>query len=249
MLSEAGSWHIKTVPSALVRTSRRLNRRAPGSRKDRKHAFSTCGNFPRSESLPPPVAVCEPALFSASLVRRKRHLRRACALCSRSGHLCLYLFPCFLCSASKKRECGWAASSPLGYDCVDHKLIINWKEVETVREIFRQYLRPGWVRDETQRYLEREQIRGKVRAVKPETTPGATFSRGAPLPSLEQPHLPSGKLGFTGASPILASTKPISLAKHCGIRVSRDPLRANNQAHRSGKSRSAAQPCSAALSL
>ncbi len=38
-------------------------------------------------------------------------------------------------------------SSLLGYDGVDHQLIVNRPEAETVREIFRQYLRLGCVKE------------------------------------------------------------------------------------------------------
>ena len=48
-------------------------------------------------------------------------------------------------AASKKKGMWMGGVVSLGYDCVDHRLIVNQTEAQTVREIFRQYLRLGCV--------------------------------------------------------------------------------------------------------
>src|SRR6202030_599558 len=65
-------------------------------------------------------------------------------------------------AASKKKGMWMGGVVPLGYDCVDHRLIINQSQAGTVQEIFRQYLRLGCVK-EVKDYLGREQISSKVR--------------------------------------------------------------------------------------
>src|SRR6202790_861182 len=49
-------------------------------------------------------------------------------------------------AASKKKGMWMGGVPPLGYDCADHRLIINRPEAETVCEIFRQYRRLGCVK-------------------------------------------------------------------------------------------------------
>src|ERR1700688_4553741 len=65
-------------------------------------------------------------------------------------------------AASKKRGMWMGGVVPLGYDCVDHRLVINQPESETARTIFRSYLRLGCV-SKLKNYLETEQIRSKLR--------------------------------------------------------------------------------------
>jgi len=65
-------------------------------------------------------------------------------------------------AASKKKEMWMGGVVPLGYDCVDHRLIINSAEAGKVRMIFRQYLRLGCVQ-KLKRYLDGRDIRSKVR--------------------------------------------------------------------------------------
>jgi site-specific DNA recombinase len=50
-------------------------------------------------------------------------------------------------AASKKKGMWMGGVVPLGYDCVDHRLIVNPPEAKTVREIFRQYLRLNCVKE------------------------------------------------------------------------------------------------------
>jgi site-specific DNA recombinase len=65
-------------------------------------------------------------------------------------------------AASKKKGMWMGGVVPLGYDCVDHRLVINQIESETVRTIFRSYLRLGCV-SKLKNYLETEGIRSKIR--------------------------------------------------------------------------------------
>jgi site-specific DNA recombinase len=82
-------------------------------------------------------------------------------------------------AASKKKDMWMGGVVPLGYDGVDHQLIVNRPEAEIVREIFRQYLRLGCVK-ELKDYLRREQISSKVRtSTSGRTSGGASYSRGA----------------------------------------------------------------------
>jgi site-specific DNA recombinase len=82
-------------------------------------------------------------------------------------------------AASKKKGMWMGGVVPLGYDCADHRLIINQPEAESVREIFRQYLRLGCVK-KLKDHLERKQIRSKTRTSSAGRTSGGTpFSRGA----------------------------------------------------------------------
>ncbi len=82
-------------------------------------------------------------------------------------------------AASKKKGMWMGGVVPLGYDCIKHRLVVNHKEAETVREMFLQYLRLGSVR-KLKAYLEDEQIHSKVRTSKDgRTSGGAIYSRGA----------------------------------------------------------------------
>ena len=137
-------------------------------------------------------------------------------------------------AASKKKGMWMGGVVSLGYDCVDHKLIVNPKEAHTVREIFRQYLRLGCVM-KLKQYLEREQIRSKVRTSKVRNTSGgATFSRGA-LYHLLNNRIYIGETVHRGQS--YPGQHEAIVPRGLWNQVS-DLLRANNQAHRSGKSHS-----------
>src|SRR6202046_2560880 len=65
-------------------------------------------------------------------------------------------------AASKKKGMWMGGMVPLGYDCADHLLIVNQSEANTVRELFRQYLRLGSV-TKLREYLEQKGVRSKVR--------------------------------------------------------------------------------------
>lgn len=82
-------------------------------------------------------------------------------------------------AASKKKGMWMGGMVPLGYDCVDRKLVVNRVEAEIVRAIFRNYLRFGCVR-KLKDLLHRRQIRSKVRtSIAGRTAGGRPFSRGA----------------------------------------------------------------------
>jgi hypothetical protein len=68
---------------------------------------------------------------------------------------------------------------PLGYDLLDHQLILNLEEAERVNAIFRAYLAEGCV-SKLQIYLEKNDIRSKKRLSKTGNASGGNaFSRGA----------------------------------------------------------------------
>jgi site-specific DNA recombinase len=82
-------------------------------------------------------------------------------------------------AASKKKGMWMGGMVPLGYDCVDRKLVVNRVEAEMVRAIFSNYLRLGCVR-KLKDLLHRQQIRSKIRtSIAGRTAGGLPFSRGA----------------------------------------------------------------------
>ena len=82
-------------------------------------------------------------------------------------------------AASKKKGIWMGGMPPLGYDIRDRKLVINDREAETVRDIYRRYLAARSVRalkDE----LDRDGIVSKVRVDRVgRTSGGNSFARGA----------------------------------------------------------------------
>jgi site-specific DNA recombinase len=137
-------------------------------------------------------------------------------------------------AASKKKGMWMGGLVPLGYDCIDRRLVVNKPEADTVREIFRQYLRLGCV-SKVKQFLERKQIRSKIRRSNAgRTNGGTTYSRGALY------HLLNNRI-YIGET---VHRKESYIGQHEAI-VSRDlwneaaaRLRKNNQAHRNGKSHS-----------
>jgi DNA invertase Pin-like site-specific DNA recombinase len=82
-------------------------------------------------------------------------------------------------AASKKKGMWMGGMVPLGYDCVDRKLVVNRVEAKMVQDIFRKYLRLGCVR-KLKDLLHSRQIRSKVRtSTAGRTAGGRPFSRGA----------------------------------------------------------------------
>ena len=82
-------------------------------------------------------------------------------------------------AASKKKGMWMGGFVPLGYDCVERRLVINPAEAHTVREIFRQYLRLGSV-SKLKDFLECNEMRSKIRtSLEGEASGGAPYSRGA----------------------------------------------------------------------
>jgi site-specific DNA recombinase len=137
-------------------------------------------------------------------------------------------------AASKKKGMWMGGLVPLGYDCVDRRLVVNPTEADTVHEIFRQYLRLGCV-SKLKQFLEDKQIRSKVRtSTAGHTGGGAAYSRGALY------HLLNNRI-YIGET---IHRKESYAGQHQPI-VSRElwnkvaaRLRENNQAHRNGKSHS-----------
>jgi len=137
-------------------------------------------------------------------------------------------------AASKKKGMWMGGLVPLGYDCVDRRLVVNREEADTVREIFRQYLRLGCV-SKLQRFLEQKQIRSKIRTSNAgHTNGGATYSRGALY------HLLNNRtyIGETlhRKESYIGQHQPIVPRELWNKVAAR--LRENNQAHRNGKSHS-----------
>jgi site-specific DNA recombinase len=137
-------------------------------------------------------------------------------------------------AASKKKGMWMGGVVPLGYDCADHRLIINQPEAESVREIFQQYLRLGCVK-KLKDHLERKQIRSKTRTSSAgRTSGGAPFSRGA-LYHLLNNRVYIGEIvhqsqSYPGQHEAIV---PQKLWDQVAAR-----LEANNQAHRTRKSTS-----------
>lgn len=137
-------------------------------------------------------------------------------------------------AASKKKGIWMGGMVPLGYDCVDRRLVVNQGEADTVRAIFRHYLRLGCVR-KLKEFLEHKQIHSKVRRSSAgRTDGGAVYSRGA-LHHLLRNRIYLGEIVHRGQSfpgqhqPIVS----LKLWSQVGAR-----LQENNQAHRAGKSNS-----------
>ncbi len=139
-------------------------------------------------------------------------------------------------AASKRKGMWMGGFVPLGYDCVDHRLVVNPAEAAKVRMIFRQYLRLGCVQ-KLQRYLHGKQIYSKVRAnTAGKIFGGASFSRGALYHLLNNRtylgKITHRKLSYPGQHPAIISSK---LWDQVAVR-----LKTNNQARRTGKSQSTA---------
>ena len=82
-------------------------------------------------------------------------------------------------AASKKKGMWMGGMVPLGYDCKDRRLVVNPPEAETVRNMFRQYLRLGSV-TKLKVYLDEKMIRSKIRTrSNGPSYGGAVYSRGA----------------------------------------------------------------------
>jgi DNA invertase Pin-like site-specific DNA recombinase len=138
-------------------------------------------------------------------------------------------------AASKKRGMWMGGIVPLGYDCVDHRLIVHRSEAETVREIFRQYVRLRCVK-KLRDVLHQRQIRSKARTSKAGRTSGnAAYSRGA-LYHLLNNRVYIGEIIHRDQS-YPGQHEAIVPQKLWGQVAER--LEANNQAHRSRKSPSA----------
>jgi DNA invertase Pin-like site-specific DNA recombinase len=137
-------------------------------------------------------------------------------------------------AASKKKGMWMGGVVSLGYDCVDRRLVVNRTEANSVREIFREYLRLGCVM-KLKNYLERERIRSKVRISKTgHTSGGATYSRGA-LYHLLNNRIYIGEIVHRGQS--YPGQHKAIIPRELWDQVAAR-LQENNQAHRTGRSRS-----------
>jgi len=100
-------------------------------------------------------------------------------------------------AASKKKGMWMGGNVPLGYDLKDRNLIINPKEAEQVRLIFREYVRLGSVFD-LYEWLRDKEIRSKSRtATTGRKLGGAVLSRGTLYHLLSNP-LYIGKTAHKG---------------------------------------------------
>ncbi len=137
-------------------------------------------------------------------------------------------------AASKKKGMWMGGVVPLGYQCVDRRLVVNPAEAETVREIFRHYLRLGCVR-KLKEFLDQKQIRSRVRAGRNGgARSGGIFSRGALY------HLLNNRIyigDITHKDHVYPGQQPGIVDKALWDRVAAR-LRANDQARRTGESRS-----------
>ena len=137
-------------------------------------------------------------------------------------------------AASKKKGMWMGGLVPLGYDCVDRQLVVNPAEANTVREIFRRYLRLGCV-SKLKQFLEHKRIRSKVRTSDAgHSYGGASFSRGA-LYHLLNNRIYLGETVHRRQS-YLGQHKPI-VPRDLWNKVAAR-LKENNQAGRTGKSHS-----------
>lgn len=139
-------------------------------------------------------------------------------------------------AASKRKGMWMGGFVPLGYDCVERRLIVNQVEAVTVRRIFRQYLRLGCV-SKLKRFLDHKQVRSKSRTnIAGRMSGGRAFSRGALY------HLLNNRI-YIGIGEIVHRGQ-VYPGQHRPIvpRKLRDQvancLQENNRAHRTGKSRS-----------
>lgn len=90
-------------------------------------------------------------------------------------------------AASKKKGMWMGGLPPLGYDCADRKLVINQPEAETVRTLYRLYLKCGSVRA-LKEQADRRRLTSKRRTFKSGRVCGGTaFSRGALYHILSNP--------------------------------------------------------------
>ncbi len=137
-------------------------------------------------------------------------------------------------AASKKKGMWMGGFVPLGYDCVERRLVVNRVEAGTVRRIFRQYLRLGCV-SKLKDFLDHKQVRSKARTnISGRMSGGRTFSRGA-LYHLLNNHIYIGEIIHRGQS-FPGQHRPIVPRKLWDQVAAR--LQKNNQAHRMGKSHS-----------
>jgi site-specific DNA recombinase len=137
-------------------------------------------------------------------------------------------------AASKKKGMWMGGVVPLGYDCSNHRLMINEGEAKIVGEIFRQYLRLGCV-SKLRDHLRHGKIRSKARTSQSgRTSGGVTYSRGA-LYHLLKNRTYIGQI--VHRDQCYAGQHEAIIKRELWDQVAAR-LKANNQAHRIGKSTS-----------
>jgi site-specific DNA recombinase len=108
-------------------------------------------------------------------------------------------------AASKRKGLWVGGMAPLGYDTKDRKITVNKAEAETVRTIFRSYLKLGSL-NLLMADLRKRGIVTKIRTLKSgETVGGVPFARG-PLAHLLRNRFYVGEVAFKGE--ILAGEQP-----------------------------------------
>jgi site-specific DNA recombinase len=131
-------------------------------------------------------------------------------------------------AASKKKGMWMGGLVPLGYTLQGRQLVVHRQEAEVVREIFGQYLRLGSVAN-LQQYLERKQVRTKVRrSADGQLFGGQPYSRGG-LYKLLKNEVYIGRIAHRGQShqgQQPAIVEPELWEKVCTL------LEANNQGQR-----------------
>ncbi len=102
-------------------------------------------------------------------------------------------------AASKRKGMWMGGPVPLGYDIKDHHLILNEKEAEQVREIFRLYLEIGCVK-QLKAHLDKRGVKSKIRVGRSgRSSGGAAYSRGA-LYKILQNRIYLGEIPHKGQS-------------------------------------------------
>jgi site-specific DNA recombinase len=133
-------------------------------------------------------------------------------------------------AASKRKGMWMRGTVPLGYDVIHRRLVVNATEAKRVREVFRQYLRPGCVSN-LKVYLERKGIRSKERISQlGRKTGGAAYSRGA-LYSILQNRIYLGEIEHRGQ---VYPGEHRSIVRRALWERVQARLRTNNHAHQNG---------------
>jgi DNA invertase Pin-like site-specific DNA recombinase len=102
-------------------------------------------------------------------------------------------------AASKRKGMWMGGMVPLGYDLKDRHLILNEKEAEHVREIFRLYLEFGCVK-QLKAHLDQRGVKSKIRVGHSgRSSGGAAYSRGA-LYKILQNRIYLGEIPHKGQS-------------------------------------------------
>jgi site-specific DNA recombinase len=146
-------------------------------------------------------------------------------------------------AASKKKGIWMGGMVPLGYNSVKRQLVVRRSEADTVREIFRHYVRLGCL-TKLKHYLEQNQTRSKIRTSNAgRKYGGAAYSRGA-LHHLLCNRIYLGEIVHRDQH-FPGQHEPIVSKKLWHDVASR--LRQNNQAGRSAGSGSTTSPLSGLL--